>query len=237
MTDFLWRKLNPDVSETLITSEETLNYKNNWKHEHLGKTQRIFVEEELKQLRQGDVPFVYNGFLKLLNLIDGNGHTFLDIGCATGYYCDVANTVYPEKIMYSGCDYNTHSIDIAKTKNPDVNFKVEDATKLSYKDDEFDIVMVSGVYEHVPEQKKAFNETCRIVKTWLICHRITLTSGGGTDDEYVTKGFQYQTEIIRYYYNRKAFIKRIEDRGFKLDSYIKIYPNNENIESFLFKKI
>ena len=152
MTDTLWRKLNPDTSETLITSNDSLSFKDNWKQEGMGKTQRIFVDEELRQLKQGQTPFVYNGFIQLLKLIDGDGHTFLDIGCASGYYCEIAEHACPKKIVYSGCDYNIHSIELAKEKNPDVEFKVEDATNLSYADGQFDIAMVSGVYEHVPEQ-------------------------------------------------------------------------------------
>lgn len=232
MSGNLWEKLNPNNVETKINNDDALEYKDNWKANHVGKQQRVFVDEELKQFKNGQTPYVYNGFLQLLNLIEGDNLSFLDVGCASGYYYEVANHQYPGKIKYNGCDYNQDSIKIAKEHYPDIPFTVEDITQLTFTDKQFDVVMVSGVLEHVPEQNKAFDEMCRVTKDWLICHRVGLT----TQEEHFTKGSQYKTPVVRYYFNKEKFVKRIVDRGFVFKSYINVYPNNENIQSFLFKR-
>jgi SAM-dependent methyltransferase len=232
MTDTLWQKLNPNNNEIKISKEESMSYKNNWKESHLGEKQRQFVNEELKQLKNGQTPYVYNGFLQLLNLIEGEKLTFLDIGCASGYYKEVADHGSPNKLLYSGCDYNEASVKLARQYYTDTDFRVEDVTNLGYSDKQFDAVMVSGVLEHVPDQTKAFDETCRVAKDWLLCHRIGLTSL----EEHFTKGSQYETPVVRYYFDREKFIKRVTDRGFVLKAYIDVYPDNKSIQSFLFRR-
>jgi len=233
MTEVLWQKLNPNNNEVKISKEESLQFKDNWKASSVGEKQRIFVNEELKQFKNGSMPHVYNGFLQLLALIDEEKMSFLDIGCASGYYKEVAEHQFPGKLDYIGCDYNEKSIELAKKYYPTTQFDIEDITKLTYSDKQFDVVMVSGVFEHVPDNELAFDETCRVAKKWLICHRIAFASG----DEYITKGSQYSEPIIRHYFNRDRFIERITSRGFILDSYINIYPDNNNIQSFLFKRV
>ena len=74
---------------------------------------------------------------------------------------------------------------------------------------------------------------CRVTKDWLICHRVGLTS----NDEHFTKGSQYETPVVRYYFNREKIIERVKERGFAFKAYIDVYPDNKNIQSFLFKRV
>lgn len=233
MSQELWKKLNPGgSSETIISNEESLEFKDNWKASHVGHQQRQFVNEELKQFKEGKVPYVYNGFLELISLIEGDDLSFLDVGCATGYYGEIAAHKYPNKLRYSGCDYNEESINVAKSYYKNTPFSVQDITDMKFEDRQFDAVMVSGVFEHVPEQEKAFNETARITKDWIICHRIGLTH----KEEHFTKGSQYDTPVVKYYFNRDKFIDRFTNRGFALKAFINVYPNNDNIQSYLFRR-
>jgi hypothetical protein len=230
--DQLWNQLNPNNKEVPIDSNDTHQYKDNWKADVLGTSQRIFVEEELKQMKSGKMPDVYNAYVELLKLLPMDGMSMIDLACSSGYYHEVADYAVPGKVVYCGSDYNPSSLELARKLYPTVEFYEEDVTKLSFEDRSFNIAMVAGVLEHIPEQEKAFDEFCRIANDFVICHRMKFIEG----NEYFTKGSQYKVDVVRYYYNREKFIQRLNDRGFEMVASIQIYPHTANCESFLFQR-
>jgi len=67
----------------------------------------------------------------------------LDLGCGTGELC---REFVSEK--YLGIDISEIYINYAKKKNPGYEFAAMDATKLSFPNASFDVVMISGVLHH-----------------------------------------------------------------------------------------
>ena len=228
----LWKKLNPNNNEIRIENKDAHQYKDNWKADVLGTSQRIFVDKELQQMKAGNMPEVYNAFVEILKAIPETGFSMIDLACSTGYYYEVAEYALPGKIKYYGSDYNPASIRLANELYPNVEFYEEDITDIKFEDKSFNISMVAGVLEHIPEQERAFDEFCRIANDYVICHRMKFVKG----DEYFTKGSQYNVPVVRYYYNREQFLKRMKDRGFDLCAFIQIYPHTAECQSMLFKR-
>jgi len=231
--DELWKRLNPNNNEQLIPNEQTSQYKDSWKADILGTSQRIFVNAELNQMKSGNMPDVYKAFVSILEVIPVDGMSLIDLACSTGYYSEVAEFALPGKIRYYGSDYNEKSVEMAKELYPNLDFFIEDLTKLSFQDCEFNIAMASGVLEHIPDQDQAFDELCRVANDFVLCHRMKFVEG----EEYFTKGSQYGVDVIRYYYNRDKFLKRLSDRGFEMVASIQVYPHTNLCESFLFQRI
>lgn len=231
--DQLWQQLNPNNVEILIPDQDAMQYKDNWKADVLGTSQRIFVNAELQQMKMGNMPDVYRAFVDILSSIPEDGLSMIDLACSTGYYYEVAEHALPGKIKYWGSDYNPSSIKMARELYPHVEFFEEDITNIGFEDRSFNIAMVAGVLEHVPEQEKAFDEFCRIANDYVICHRMKFVEG----EEYFTKGSQYSVDVVRFYYNRDLFLKRMLDRGFELVAYTQIYPHTTLAQSLLFKRI
>jgi SAM-dependent methyltransferase len=85
----------------------------------------------------------------------------LDLGCGTGIYAGF----FPSD-TYVGADLNPDYISAAQSKFPDHRFVVQDATRTSFRDDEFDACMISGVLHHLDDDLavQMVNEAARVVR-------------------------------------------------------------------------
>jgi len=94
-----------------------------------------------------------------LGKIDDN-KIILDIGCGIGYLLQAIRREN-EKCELNGIDFNVNvkSLSIQKCK-----IKIEDASKLSFEDNYFDIVYALDVLEHINEVETAIKEIQRVLK-------------------------------------------------------------------------
>lgn len=113
--------------------------------------------------------------LKRLNL--------LDIGSSTGiidnYLAD-----YFKKV--TGTDIDEQGVKFAQQrfKKPNLVFQTADAMKLSFKDDTFDIVICTHIYEHVPSAKQLFKEIERVLKPGGVCYLAALNKWWPIEPHY-----------------------------------------------------
>jgi SAM-dependent methyltransferase len=56
----------------------------------------------------------------------------------------------------------------AERSLPNLEFRAEDATRLSFGDDEFDMVAAIEVLEHMPEPEATVAEMARVARRWLL---------------------------------------------------------------------
>jgi ubiquinone/menaquinone biosynthesis C-methylase UbiE len=97
----------------------------------------------------------------------------LEIGCGIGLVAAyLANergfTVY-------GTDFDSEEIQLAKkfnTENQNLNYQIEDAAKLSFEDNCFDLVISQNVFHHIPNWTNAISEIQRVLRQggFLIWH-------------------------------------------------------------------
>lgn len=93
----------------------------------------------------------------------------LDIGASTGIIDNVLAKYFKN---VTGTDIDKDAILFAKKnyKRRNLSFKVEDAMKLTFKNNSFDVVICTHVYEHVPSPSKLFEEIYRILKKDGVCY-------------------------------------------------------------------
>jgi len=84
----------------------------------------------------------------------------LDLGCGTGEF-----SVFFKDYSYTGIDIESNYIDFAKN-NYTGKFEIMDASKMSFPDDFFDLIIVLGVFHHISDEicLKIFKEMKRVVK-------------------------------------------------------------------------
>jgi len=135
------------------------------------KIAKVFDKERKKYLFQRYKHKIESNFLKkTLDKFNKNKKIkVLDVACGTG-------RMLPELILskrnieYHGLDSSlamtSHLKEKAKKLNFPVKVKIGDATKLPYKDNEFDIVYTYHLTWHLPEnlQKKMILEMLRVTK-------------------------------------------------------------------------
>jgi SAM-dependent methyltransferase len=85
----------------------------------------------------------------------------LDLGCGTGIYA----RFFPPG-SYVGADLNPAYIAAAQAKFPGHQFLVQDATRTSFADGEFDACMISGVLHHLDDSQadQLLGEAARVVR-------------------------------------------------------------------------
>jgi SAM-dependent methyltransferase len=93
----------------------------------------------------------------------------LDVGCGEG----VLTTEWAERLE----DGRIVGIDLEDPKltrewearsRPNLEFRAEEATSLSFTDDEFDMATAIEVLEHVPDPETTVSEMARVARRWLL---------------------------------------------------------------------
>ncbi len=97
------------------------------------------------------------------------GEKILSIGCGLGEYLDLFKNY---KIYGSDISYN--ALKIAKSYSKHAKFIRADAEKLPFKTSSFDTILMIDCLEHIPNDKKAFDEARRVLKKGGI---LVLSSG------------------------------------------------------------
>jgi SAM-dependent methyltransferase len=95
--------------------------------------------------------------------------SLLDVGCGEG----VLTLEWAERLgggRVVGIDLEDPKLraEWAQRSRPNLEFRAEDATRLSFGDDEFDAVAAIEVLEHVPEPEATVVEMARVARRWLL---------------------------------------------------------------------
>ncbi len=99
-----------------------------------------------------------------------SGHTVVDLGSGAGNDCFVARSVAGEKGRVIGIDMTGKMIERARANAKklgfaNVEFRLGDIEKMPVEDGTADVVVSNCVMNLVPDKKKAFGETFRIIKS------------------------------------------------------------------------
>lgn len=99
--------------------------------------------------------------------------TVLDVGSSTGIIDNILSSKFKKVV---GTDIDEGGIAYAKKnfKKENLEFYLDDAMNLSFRDNTFDIVICAQVYEHVPDQSKLFSEIYRVLKSGGVCYLAAL---------------------------------------------------------------
>ena len=97
------------------------------------------------------------------------GETVLDIGCGGGLDLIFAATMVGSKGKVTGIDVTPEMLDrskenLKKTSIENVNLKQATAEELPFPDNNFDVIISNGVFNLIPDKKKAFSEVFRVLK-------------------------------------------------------------------------
>ncbi len=89
------------------------------------------------------------------------GMALLDLACGTGV---CAHEAAARGIAAAGADFSPAMIDIARRRNPGLDFRVADAESLPFGDRTFDAVVVNFGAHHFPDPAAALREARRVTR-------------------------------------------------------------------------
>jgi 2-polyprenyl-3-methyl-5-hydroxy-6-metoxy-1,4-benzoquinol methylase len=94
--------------------------------------------------------------------------SILDVGCGEG----VLTSEWAERLegRIVGIDLPDPKLEAEwqKRQRPNLEYKAEEATSLSFSEDEFDMATAVEVLEHVPDPEATVAEMARVAKRWLL---------------------------------------------------------------------
>ncbi|MGV8168853.1 MAG: class I SAM-dependent methyltransferase [Candidatus Nanoarchaeia archaeon] len=155
-----------------------------------------------------------------------NIKTILDLGCGPGAYCKMLHDMGFE---VTGADYSASTVEAAKKKYPHLKFVKEDGYALTFKDQEFDLVITIGTLQCVYDYKKFLIESARVAKQALIISTIyrrtkvddpqKLVDKELREDPWPTRDFHPEelTSILEDLGFRTRVIRKVS--GVSLDDY------------------
>ena len=93
----------------------------------------------------------------------------LDVGCGEGVLTvEWAARLGERRIVGIDLDDPKLRAEWARRERPNLEFRAEEATRLSFADDEFDLASAIEVLEHVPEPEATLAEMARVARRWLL---------------------------------------------------------------------
>jgi ubiquinone/menaquinone biosynthesis C-methylase UbiE len=196
----------------LSTSWAAADFANQW----------AIASKQLEELRKGKPEPVFASLIALMqNYVSAaKPLTFLDCACTSGYYLDVIKTALKHDITYTGSDLAESAIEMARARHPSVAWHVASVTSLPFADKSFDIVMASGVLEHVPEWRKALDEITRVAMQYIILHRLPISPTGRFQNGRME---MYGIPTSRYSFAYHEIASILEQKGFLLINSIDTY--------------
>ena len=93
----------------------------------------------------------------------------LDVGCGEGVLTvEWADRLGDGRVV--GIDLEDPKLkgEWEKRARPNLEFRAEEATRLSFADDEFDMATAIEVLEHVPQPERTVEEMARVARRWLL---------------------------------------------------------------------
>lgn len=151
-----------------------------WLHEDVAARQAAAYRNLLDAMKAGKVRKDLGVAAQAVRATGLAELSLLEVGCGSGYYTEVFDTLVGPGLRYTGLDYSEAMIALARRSYPGRDFQVGDATALPYADGAFDVVMNGVSLMHIMDYRAAIREACRVSRRFVLFHTATLVDQRAT---------------------------------------------------------
>lgn len=180
-------------------------------------------------MNKNDVAYI--AICDKLNDYVGSDRNVLELACGTG---QITFRMADKAASWIATDYSENMIQEAEKRrkqeaaNCKAVFEVQDATNLTYGEEQFDVVVIANALHIMPEPDKALKEIYRVLKTDGILFAPTFVYESGYSKPYIwlmeKAGFK-----TYHKWTREEYTNYVSRRGFcvEKDSLVKGKPLSE----------
>jgi SAM-dependent methyltransferase len=143
-----------------------------WRATRTVERQRKAYERLIADMKRGDPRIDFKVAVATVAATGIAEPCLLEVGCGSGYYSEVFNTLLPGGVRYTGIDYSEAMIARARARYPLFSFDIGDATKLPYGDRAFDVVFNGVSLLHIVDYQAAVREAARVASHYCIFHTV-----------------------------------------------------------------
>lgn len=192
--------------------------KDAWRSPGIPARQRIGVDKQLAAYRDGRPIRGFDVLVDILRPLVAERQIgsplihVVEIGCASGYHFEVMN-IKGLSVVYSGCDYSPGFVEMARRYYPSCDFRVEDATALSYADRSFDVVISGCCLLHIPAFEAAISEASRVARSYVVFHCTPVLHLQPTT--FFTK-LAYDVPTIEIHFNEQQLVDLFFKHGLRI---------------------
>lgn len=211
-----------------------------WKCEAIPIRQyELAVKNELATFRAGGPVAPFDALLKCLKRLPveflGSSPSLLDAGASSGYYKEVINSLF--SFGYTGCDFSDSFKQLAVSLYPDIAFDIEDARRLSYANECFDVVFCGAMLMHCREYSKALSELARVAESYVVLHRTPLLTMKPTT--FFRKS-AYDVPCLEIWFNESELFELFRENGLSViwtENVFWDYEKSFGHRTFLLEKV
>ena len=176
--------------------------------------QRPGAEAELKAMRQGLAPDAFRVLGKAVYWLKNQSQlglvSLLDAGCASAYYHEVIEFYTPGWVEYTGIDFNTEAIHMAKALYPDRPLFVANIMQMGFVNQQFDAVLSAATINHIKKWRLALAELTQVCRHWLILHRLPVHE----EETMVSTAEAYGETVWDIVFNSQELAFTLAKKGF-----------------------
>lgn len=187
-----------------------------WTEKDIAESQRKLVDKQLVTLHAGNAPAHFAVLGEAMNWLKvhsgSEAVTLLDAGCASAYYYEIIQYYAPDWVEYTGLDYSSAMLDLAREKYPGIMTIKRDLRCTGLDDRSFDIILSGAVLMHVRDWREALAELTRMADKWLILHRTWVFVDGTPTTMRVGDAYGHPAWYIRF--DEKELLELNRQAGF-----------------------
>lgn len=110
----------------------------------------------------------YHRINQILRSVLTSSHNVFEIGCGPGESSDrISKMLYPEN-EFIVTDYDVRHINMIRKLRPHLNARQADVLSLTEEDNEFDLVIMLEVLEHISDFHRALEEVFRVSRRYVL---------------------------------------------------------------------